>query len=70
MPKRSQAGNFTINVSSVNEPTQYPVTLEIPVVATWPALAKLEIVPAAGRLYTGVALRSLSQGQPRRQHGA
>ena len=54
--KALQAGNFTINVSSVNEPTQYPVTLEIPVVATWPALAKLEIVPGSGRLYTGVAL--------------
>jgi hypothetical protein len=33
-----------------------PLTLEIPVTVTWPALAKLEMLTAAGRLYTGTTV--------------
>ncbi|MBI2537894.1 MAG: Ig-like domain-containing protein [Gemmatimonadetes bacterium] len=33
-----------------------PFTLTIPVTVTWPPLAKLEVVPEPGRLYTGVTL--------------
>jgi hypothetical protein len=33
-----------------------PVTLTIPVTVTWPPLARLEVVPEPGRLYTGVTL--------------
>ena len=33
-----------------------PVQLEIPVMVTWPALAKLQMLTAAGRLYTGATV--------------
>jgi hypothetical protein len=56
------AGNFTINVSSVGEPTAYPATLEIPVTVTWPPLSKLEIVAEPGALYTAVSLNHSVKG--------
>jgi len=39
-----------------------PIMLEIPVTVTWPALAKLEIIPARGNLYTGVTLAHAIRG--------
>jgi hypothetical protein len=51
-----QAGTYEL-VATVFQLTEAaPVTLTIPVTVTWPALAKIEIVPEAGRLYTGVTL--------------
>jgi hypothetical protein len=38
------------------------VTLPITVTASWPALAKLEIIPAEGKLYTGLTLGSTLKG--------
>src|SRR5687768_13326983 len=40
-----RAGNFTAQATSIGAPGTTPVSLEIPVVVTWPALTKLEIVP-------------------------
>ena len=38
------------------------VTLEIPVLVTWPALSRLEIAPEPGRLYVGTMLAQTAQG--------
>ena len=38
------------------------VTLEIPVLVTWPALSKIEIVPEPGRLYVGTVLAQAIKG--------
>lgn len=51
-----QAGSHEL-VATVFQLTETaPVTLTIPVTVTWPPLARIEIVPEAGRLYTGVTL--------------
>jgi hypothetical protein len=39
-----------------------PIMLEIPVTTTWPALGKLEIVPAPGELYVGVTQAHAAKG--------
>ena len=36
--------------------------LEIPVTTTWPALGKLEVVPAPGELYVGVTQAHATKG--------
>lgn len=47
-----QAGNYTVNAMAAGAGGN-PVMLEIPVSVTWPAIAKMEIVSDAERLYTG-----------------
>src|SRR5215212_2294498 len=49
--KAFQAGTFKAVATAAGAPGAEPVTLEIPVTVTWPALSRLEIVPAPGRLY-------------------
>ncbi|HEX9895756.1 MAG TPA: hypothetical protein VGA78_17625, partial [Gemmatimonadales bacterium] len=58
-----RAGNFTLTAAAPGADA-VPVMLEIPVTATWPAIAKLEIVPApgGGPLYTGVTLAHSAKG--------
>lgn len=33
-----------------------PITLDIPVIVSWPALSKLTITADSGRLYTGISI--------------
>jgi len=61
------AGTFTATAVATGAT---PVTLEIPVVVAWPALAKLEITAEPGGLYAGVtiahtAVGSHADGSPR-----
>ena len=56
------AGSFNATAAAVGAPGAAPVTLEIPMTITWPPLSKLEIVPAAGRLYTRVTLAHGARG--------
>ena len=51
-----RAGTFTATVVATNPVGTPPVTIEIPVTVSWPALAKLEVLVEPGRLYTGVTL--------------
>src|ERR1043166_4044890 len=51
--KAFQAGTFTAVATSVAAPGSPPVTLNIPVKVTWPALTRLTIAAEPGRLYTG-----------------
>ena len=46
----------TYNAVATSFGAGQPVTLEIPVTITWPKLGSIEIVPAPGRLYTGIVL--------------
>jgi hypothetical protein len=55
------AGNFEITVATPGANNQV-VSLTIPVLAKWPALAKLEIVPMEGRLYTNTTLQNRLRG--------
>ena len=50
------AGTFTATAVAAGAAGAPPVTIEIPVTVTWPAVASLEITADAGRLYTGVTL--------------
>jgi hypothetical protein len=60
--KAFQAGTFTATATAPGAPGAAPVTLEIPVTVTWPALSRLEIVPGRGRLYTRVTLPHSAKG--------
>jgi len=51
-----QAGTFTATASAASDGTTPPVTLDILVTVSWPALARLELAAQAGALYTGVTL--------------
>ena len=51
-----EAGNHTAVATSVAAPGATPVTLEIPVTVTWPAVSKIEIAAEPGRLYRGATL--------------
>ncbi len=51
-----RAGTYTAVATWSGPPGTTPVTLEIPVTITWPSLARIEIVPEPGRLYTNVML--------------
>jgi hypothetical protein len=51
-----RAGTFTVSAVAAGAMGAAPVTIDIPVTVAWPALAKLEIKPEPGRLYTGVTL--------------
>ena len=51
----SEAGRFDVvhfNPSAYRE--KDPLALTVPVTVTWPAVAKVELEPELGRLYTGV----------------
>ena len=52
MVKAFQAGSFTVNAMAEAAPGKM-ITLEIPVVITWPSIAKLEILADAERYYVG-----------------
>ncbi|MGQ0764688.1 MAG: Ig-like domain-containing protein [Gemmatimonadota bacterium] len=53
----ARAGSFTAIATAQGGPRgATPVTLEIPVLVSNPALARLEITPEAGTLYAGVTL--------------
>ena len=58
--KAFAAGTFTATATAPG--ATGPITLDIPVVVSWPALSKLAIVPAAGRLYTNVTLGHAVKG--------
>ena len=51
-----RAGTFTATAVATGPAGTPPVTIEIPVTVSWPALAKLEMTAEPGRLYTGVTL--------------
>lgn len=51
--KAFQAGAFKLTAAAAGA-NAVPIMLEIPVSATWPALGKLDIIPAPGPLYVGV----------------
>jgi len=57
-----RAGSFKATAVAAGTPGGPPVTLEIPVIASWPKLAKLDVVPEPGRLYTGVMLAHNAKG--------
>jgi hypothetical protein len=57
-----QAGTYTAVATWSGPPGTDPVTLEIPVTVTWPALTRLEIVAEPGRLYSGVTLHHRVHG--------
>jgi hypothetical protein len=60
--KAFQAGSFTATATAPGAAGGAPVTLEIPVTISWPALGRLEIVPGRGRLYTRVTLPHAARG--------
>lgn len=56
-----KAGSFSAQAAAYNA-TGDPVTLDIPVLISWPALTRLEIVPEAGGMYVGVMLAHTAKG--------
>lgn len=65
-----RAGSYTVVASAFSGRGIDAVTLEIPVLVTWPTLTKVEIVAEPGRLYTGTMLAhtvagSHADGSPR-----
>jgi hypothetical protein len=57
-----RAGTYTATAVAAGVMGAPPVTIEIPVTISWPALAKLEITSESGRLYTGVTLAQKATG--------
>jgi hypothetical protein len=61
--KASRAGSFTaVATSFTGNRQEPPVTLEIPVLVTWPTLSRLEVVPEKGALYVGTLLAHTVKG--------
>ena len=60
--KGLRAGSFTVVATSFTGRGIGAVTLDIPVVISWPALAKIAIVAEPRRLYTGTMLAHTVQG--------
>ena len=58
----TQAGSFTAIAMAFGGAGNPPVTLEIPVTVTWPALGRLQIIPDSNRLYAGVTLPERLRG--------
>ena len=56
-----RAGSYTATATAGGANGQ-PITLDIPILITWPALAKIEIVPDSGSLFTGIALEHRARG--------
>jgi len=50
------AGEYQIFVSSVPEDGSDPVTLQIPVIVGWPAIARVEVVAEAIRIFEGARI--------------
>jgi hypothetical protein len=50
------AGKYEIVATAFAGDSAPPVTLQIPVTITWPAVSRVEITPEPGRLYVGVTL--------------
>jgi plastocyanin len=53
-----RAGSYQVTATTASRAAGAPppVTLTVPVTVTWPAVTRVELVPAPGRLYTGVTL--------------
>ena len=60
--KAIEPGRHEIIATSLASEGGNAVTASIPVSVTWPTLARLEIVPAPGRLYAGVTLAHTAKG--------
>ncbi|MFP5355856.1 MAG: Ig-like domain-containing protein [Gemmatimonadota bacterium] len=57
-----RAGSHKVVATAFNGRGIDAVTLEIPVLVSWPALAKIEIAAEPGRLYTGTMLAHTARG--------
>jgi hypothetical protein len=57
-----KAGSYTAVALAQSDQNTPPVSVQIPVLVTWPALTKIEIIPEAGRLYAGVMLAHTARG--------
>ena len=57
-----KAGSYTVVASAFSGRGIEAVTLEIPVLISWPTLTKLDIVAEPGRLYTGTMLAHTVKG--------
>ena len=55
-----KAGSYTAVATAAG--ATGPITLDIPVLITWPALAKLVIIADTGRLYTGITIAHRANG--------
>ncbi len=62
MLRALRAGSHTVVATAFNGRGIDAVTLEIPVLVSWPALTKLEIAAEPGRLYTGTMLGHSARG--------
>ncbi|MGQ0640919.1 MAG: Ig-like domain-containing protein [Gemmatimonadaceae bacterium] len=60
-----KAGSFNAVALAQGDPSAAPASVQLPVLIEWPALARIEIVPEAGRLYTGVMLAHTAKGTHR-----
>ncbi len=60
--KGLKAGSYTATAIAIGAQNVAPATVEVPVLITWPALTKIEIVPEPGRLYAGVMLGHTAKG--------
>jgi hypothetical protein len=60
--KGLRAGKFTAVATAARGTGQTPLSLDIPVTITWPALSRLEINADPGRLYTNVTLGHTVKG--------
>ena len=60
--KAIEPGRHQVVASSFASGNGTAVTASIPVIVGWPALSRLEIVPAPGRLYAGVTLAHRIKG--------
>ncbi|MFN8669662.1 MAG: Ig-like domain-containing protein [Gemmatimonadaceae bacterium] len=57
-----KAGSFTVVASAFLGRGIEAITLEIPVIVSWPALTKIDISAENGRLYTGTMLAHTAKG--------
>ena len=60
--KAFEAGAFTATAAVAGAAGSTPITLDIPFSVSWPAVSKLVITAAPGRLYTNIALAHTAQG--------
>ena len=57
-----KAGSFTVVAAAFDGAGGQPVTLDIPVLVSWPTLTNIAITPEPGRLYTGIMLAHTAKG--------
>ena len=60
--KALRAGSFNATAVAAGAPGAQPIQLQIPVIVSWPPLAKLEVIPEPGQLFTGVMLAHTVKG--------